>query len=224
MIRQTQALIRGATEDTLLNYRVMTDTRKLMAMKILVQLQVIVHVVRPSLTPPMVMKIVQLTMLIDISTSGASTGFCYFGCYLGHLGLFHVGHTFAQLGKSLATKCWGAQEMGAVLLVLAKIKCFVEPVHAALEASCGDTYWASMNRLQYITNLFWCAPQLSTVKRALTEAREFLEHRDPARLRFILANQQSLNKLLGYNDDIGNEESSIISQSAMKNVRIGALL
>lgn len=52
--------------------------------------------------------------------------------YLGHLGSFHVGHTFAQLGKSIATK-FCAHEMGAVLLVLVEIKCFVEPVHAALE-------------------------------------------------------------------------------------------
>jgi hypothetical protein len=55
-------------------------------------------------------------------------------------------------------------------------------------------------------------------------ACEFFEKRDPARLGFILTNQQSLNKLLGCSDDIGNEESSFIGQSAMKNIRIGVTL
>jgi hypothetical protein len=209
----------------------MTDTKKMMAMKILGQLQVIALSVRPSLNPLMIMKMVQLTMLHGISPP-ASSGFCYFGTYLGHLGSIHVGHRFAQLGRSIAMKLSARQEMGAVLLVLAEIKSFVEPAFAAAELyregesialSCGDSFWVAGNRLQHATNIFWCAPHLSIVKKVLTEAHEFLEKRDPARLGFILAYQQSLNKLLsGCRNDAGNEQSIFIGQSTTKNdARIG---
>jgi ERCC4-related helicase len=107
----------------------------------------------------------------------------------------------------------------------------VEPSLAAAELfcegestslSCGDIFWASVNRLQHATNSFWCAPHLSTVKKVLTEAHEFFEKRDPAKLRFTLAYQQTLNKLVpGCRNDVRNEQSLLIGQSAKKNVRVG---
>jgi predicted ATPase len=124
MISQTQALIRGIGEDDILNHRIMTNTKKMMAMRILGQLQVIAFSVRPSLNPLMSMRMVQLTMLHGISPS-ASSGFCYFGTYLGHLGSIHVGHRFAQLGRSIAMKLNARQEMGAVLCVLGENKSIV---------------------------------------------------------------------------------------------------
>jgi hypothetical protein len=211
----------------------MTDTKKMMAMKILGQLQVTALFVRPSLNPLMTMRMVQLTMLHGISPS-ASTGFCYFGSYLGHLGSFHIGHTFAKLGRSIATKLGAQQEMGAVLALMGEIKCFIEPASAAAElfcegesisTSCGDTFWASISRLRYATNVYWCAPQLSKVKKVLTEAHEFFEKRDQSKIGFILVLQQSLNKLLlGCCIDIRNEESVFIGQSATRNIRFGVTL
>jgi hypothetical protein len=215
-----------------MNHPMMTDTKKMMAMKILGQLQVTAFFVRPSLNPLMTMRMVQLTMLHGISPS-ASTGFCYFGTYLGRLGSFHVGHRFAQLGRSIAMKLGAQQEMGAVLSMLAGIKSFVEPASAAAELfcegeltslSCGDIFWASTNRLQHAVNSFWSAPHLSTVKKVLTEAHEFFEKRDPASTRpvFILVLQQSLNKLLGCSNNDRNEQSIFNGQSATKNLpRIG---
>jgi hypothetical protein len=114
--------------------------------------------------------------------------------------------------------------------MIGEIKCFIEPAPSALELfcegesiskSCGDTFWASVNRLQYATNLFWCAPQLSKVEKVLTEALEFFDKRDPSKVGFILVIQQSLNKLLGCSNDIRNDQSIFIGHSAMKNVRIG---
>jgi predicted ATPase len=57
-VQHTQSLIRGIGEDDILNYRLMTDTRKLYSLKFLGQLQIIAHTIQPSLSPLLVMKMV----------------------------------------------------------------------------------------------------------------------------------------------------------------------
>jgi predicted ATPase len=61
-IKQTQLLIRGVSENDILNYRLMTDKKKLVAMKFLAQLETITLMVKPSLHPFVTLKMVQLTM------------------------------------------------------------------------------------------------------------------------------------------------------------------
>jgi hypothetical protein len=51
-------LTSGVTEADLLNYRVMTDMKKLFALKFLSQLQVIAYTAQPSLNTLLVMKMV----------------------------------------------------------------------------------------------------------------------------------------------------------------------
>jgi predicted ATPase len=57
-IQETRSLTSGVTEADLLNYRVMTDMKKLFALKFLSQLQVIAYTAQPSLNTLLVMKMV----------------------------------------------------------------------------------------------------------------------------------------------------------------------
>jgi predicted ATPase len=61
-IQQTQAMIRGMTEETLLHYRPMTDTNKLWAMKFLATLQSISFMLNPTLHSYLTLRMVQLTI------------------------------------------------------------------------------------------------------------------------------------------------------------------
>jgi hypothetical protein len=61
-IKQTQAMIRGMTEETLLHYRPMTDTNKLWAMKFLATLQSISFMLNPTLHSYLTLRMVQLTI------------------------------------------------------------------------------------------------------------------------------------------------------------------
>jgi predicted ATPase len=62
-IQQTQSLIRGISENDILNFRPMTDRKKLVSMKFLAQLEIITLMVKPDLHPFVTLKMVQLTIL-----------------------------------------------------------------------------------------------------------------------------------------------------------------
>jgi predicted ATPase len=63
-VHQTQSLIRGIGEDDILNYRVMTDKRKIFALKFLGLLQVIAVTIQQH-NPPMIMKMVRASELFE---------------------------------------------------------------------------------------------------------------------------------------------------------------
>ena len=61
-IQYTQSLIRGLSEEDILNYRPMTDTSKQLAMKFLAKLLYISLWIKPRLQPFLTLKMVQLTV------------------------------------------------------------------------------------------------------------------------------------------------------------------
>lgn len=62
-IEQTQAMVRGISKDDLLNHRLMTDKKKLAAMKFLAQLENTSFMVKSPLHPFVASKMAQLTVL-----------------------------------------------------------------------------------------------------------------------------------------------------------------
>jgi predicted ATPase len=61
-MRDTQALLRGLSKDDILNYPLMQDTKKIMAMKFIGRLQYVAFFAKPALHQYFVLKIVQLTL------------------------------------------------------------------------------------------------------------------------------------------------------------------
>lgn len=62
-IQKTKAMIKGLSEDQLLNYRPMTDNIKLVAMRFLAKIEVIALIVDPTLHPFITLKMMQLTVM-----------------------------------------------------------------------------------------------------------------------------------------------------------------
>jgi hypothetical protein len=61
-IQQTQLQMIGMSEEAFLNYPVMTDFKRMMAMKFLARLQIMAFIINPTLSTYIVMKMVDLTL------------------------------------------------------------------------------------------------------------------------------------------------------------------
>jgi hypothetical protein len=132
--------------------------------------------------------------------------FACFGSYLAKIGNVPVGHRFTTLARSLLDKLDAKEVAGEVMLVAAEVQCFTEPMQAlhelrtvgeAAALSVGDSLWASLNRLQYCSSMFYAGAHLLTVYDKVTKAHQFIKQQDKNVLVFISMTQRSLNILLG---------------------------
>ncbi|KAL7483730.1 hypothetical protein ACHAW6_009383 [Cyclotella cf. meneghiniana] len=194
-IQQTQSLIRGISENDILNFRLMTDKTKLMSMKFLAQLEIITLMVKPDLQPFVTLKMVQLTILYGLSPV-SPIGFVYFGSLLAKRGNIKVGHRFTLLSKALLERLDARDVAGEVICVATEVLFFVEPLQAASKIliqgesaamAGGDIHWACISRLEYCCIMFWSSRELSFVNEAFSEAFQFMrEHQNKMSLFLLL--------------------------------------
>ncbi|KAL3790207.1 hypothetical protein HJC23_005579 [Cyclotella cryptica] len=201
-IEQTQSLIRGVSENDILNCRLMTDNIKLAAMKFLAQLESVTIMVEPALHP-----FVTLKMFFGLSPV-SPIGFVYFGSLLAKRGNIRVGLRFTLLAKALLNKLEASEIAGEVICVATEVLCFVEPVQSSRELlliqgesaamAGGDIHSACMNRLQYCSMMFWTYSELSVVDDTFSEACRFMrENQHRTTLFFILMWQKTILTLKG---------------------------
>ena len=205
-IRQTQSMIKGVSEDDLMNKPMMTDPKKLMAIKFLAEIQGIAFLVLPSVHKIVIMKMVQMTIAYGLSPA-APFGIACFGSFLAKNGNLAAGHRFVLLAKSLLDKIDVKELAGKVLCVVAETCCYMEPLLAANERrveaeiaaiSGGDAYWASTCRLQYVSDLLWGGTHLSKLQSKMTEAQAFVkQYENMTTLAFMFLGQRSIDMLLG---------------------------
>ena len=107
-------------------------------------------------------------MLINLISKGlspeSSIGFACFGLLLAKQGDIKLGYRLALPEKSLLDKFPNTKEVeGEVLLVIAEMQCFTEPLQATQELriqgesasiSAGDIHFACINRNRYCVYLF----------------------------------------------------------------------
>ncbi|KAL7480034.1 hypothetical protein ACHAW6_005741, partial [Cyclotella cf. meneghiniana] len=206
-IKQTQSLIRGVSENDILNYRLMTNKRTLAAMKFLAQLESISMMVKPSVHPFVTLKMVQLTMSKGLSPV-SPVGIAYFGSLLANRGNIQLGNRFALLAKALLEKLDAGEVAGEVMSVSTEVMRFVDPIQAVRESlalqgesaamAAGDIRWACINRLQYCICLFWTCSNLSVANKAFSEACQFMkEQQHRSSLFFMIAIQKTVLILMG---------------------------
>ncbi|KAL3798700.1 hypothetical protein HJC23_004451 [Cyclotella cryptica] len=173
-VQHTQSLLRGVSEDDILNYRLMSDNKKLEAMKFLAKMQTITVMVKPSLHPFLTLKMVQLTILHGLSPL-SPIGFAFFGSLLAKLGNIQLGYKFILMAKRLL---------------------YSEGESAAITT--GDVQSACLNRLLYCLTLLWAGVNLSAVHEAMTKASRFIkEQGHQASLFIILIGQRTVLTLMG---------------------------
>eukprot|EP00804_Cyclotella_cryptica_P014201 CCRYP_005628-RA/>CCRYP_005628-RA protein AED:0.02 eAED:0.02 QI:105/1/1/1/1/1/2/1150/1171 len=215
-IRKTQSLIRGITENDILNYSHMTDTNKLDAMKFLAQLEIITLMVKPTLHPFVTLKMVRLTILHGLSPA-SPIGFVYFGSLLAKRGNIMAGHQFTLLAKALLEKLEARDVAGEVICVATEVQCFLEPVQAASNffavqgepaaMRAGDIHWACINRLQYCCMMFWTCSNLAVVSEMFAEASQFMrEQHHRTSLLFLLPVQKMILTLIGETEALADNE------------------
>ncbi|KAL3799295.1 hypothetical protein HJC23_013020 [Cyclotella cryptica] len=206
-IRKTQSLIRGITENDILNYSHMTDTNKLDAMRFLAQLEIITVMVKPTLHPFVTLKMVRLTILHGLSPV-SPIGFVYFGSLLAKRGNIKAGHQFTLLAKALLEKLDARDVAGEVICVATEVQFFLEPVQAASNFFAvqgepaamrgGNIHWACMNRLHYCCTMFWTCSNLAVVSEMFAEASQFMrEQHHRTSLLFLLPIQKIILTLIG---------------------------
>lgn len=178
LIAQTQSMLNTISEETLLNYHVVTDFKKVMAMKFLAKLETSVLQVNPSLLPYVTIKMVELTIDHGLSPMSA-IGFAYFGGVIAELGDVRGGYRYTRLAEALLDKHPSNEIAGEVILQSAEIHAFIEPLLAVNEyriqgqataMAAGDVHSACLNKLMFTAPLLWSGVNLSGVKDALIKA------------------------------------------------------
>jgi len=81
LIEKTRCLVQGYPEDLLLNYNLMTDSSKIMAMKFLSRLEISLVMGRRGVIPIVTSKMVELSLVHGLTPMSA-IGFAYFGSML----------------------------------------------------------------------------------------------------------------------------------------------
>jgi len=178
-IVQTQSMLDSIAEESLLNYRVTADFKKVMAMKFLAKLETSIIQVNPSLLPFVTINMVELTIEHGLSPTSA-IGFAYFGGMIAELGDIRGGYRYTRLAKALLDKHPSNEIAGEVILQSTEILAYIEPLRAVNEyriqgqataMAAGDVHSACLNKLLFTSPMLWSGANLSGVKEALLKAR-----------------------------------------------------
>ncbi|KAL3781862.1 hypothetical protein HJC23_005402 [Cyclotella cryptica] len=205
-IKTTHTMLDEISVTKLLNYRMMTDKKKMMAMKFLCRLASVTHQVHPNLLPVVTLKMVELTIAHGMS-SMSPIGFAYLGSLVAKLGNIKGGYKCASLAKSLVDKMNLKEVAGEVYWVSIKILCYIEPLPVAnenqidceaLALGAGDVTWACYSRLMYANGIFWSGSQLSVSADVYFRGRRFLMSQGHVTTEnYLLLLQRSLLILIG---------------------------
>ncbi|KAL7461781.1 hypothetical protein ACHAXS_002187, partial [Conticribra weissflogii] len=203
LVDDTKKMMIEVSDDALLNYSLMTESSKIMAMKFLSRLEVPLFMTNSDFFPIVVLQMVKLTLLHGMTPMSA-IGFVYFGSMLASLGQLREGYRFANLAKKLVQR-FGSKEMaGEVIAISSQTIGYIEPMqsiiqfHAeghttALEA--GDIRIASLNLLLQCNSLVWSGSSLNDAKIMFDEASRFMKQHNVLSLLFI-AETRELDKLI----------------------------
>ncbi|KAL7484284.1 hypothetical protein ACHAW6_009928, partial [Cyclotella cf. meneghiniana] len=181
LIMETKSMLDGISDDTLLNYHLLSDYKKVMAIKFLAKLEGSVNQTNPSLQPFITMKIIQLTIENGMSPMSA-IGFAYFGGMIAELCDIRSGYRYTKLAKALLDKNVCNEIAGEVLFLSSEILSYIEPLPVTNEyrsqgesvaMAAGDIHWARMNKIGFTGTLMWSGAKLSRVKEALINAARF---------------------------------------------------
>ncbi|KAL7475270.1 hypothetical protein ACHAW6_001191, partial [Cyclotella cf. meneghiniana] len=215
LIVQTQSMLSYISDETLFNYRLMTDFRKLTAMKFLAKLEHSIQQVEPALQPLVTTQMVKLTIDHGLSPMSA-IGIAYFGGMVAELGDIRGGYRFIRLAKGLVDKIRNSEIAGEVLWLSTEILSFIEPLQTvneyriqgeAMAMAAGDIHWACMNKASYCVGLFWCGVKLSVVKEEFTCNGRFIEERNHlTALYYLRTVERTVIALIGEGNKVMSDD------------------
>lgn len=208
-IEQTLFMLNQYSDRELMNYKRMTDSSKIKAMKFLARLETPCGMARPDMQPFVAMKKVHLSLSHGMCQF-SPVGFAHFGALLARRGNISDGYRYSKMGKNLLSVIGSKEVAGEVICVSAHVFCFVEPVQSTNEfyheghktaMAAGDMMIAMVNIIIHSVNCFWIGSFLPTVRKKFQSARDLLEQQNNATLLSqILPVMRNLSRLIGTNN------------------------
>eukprot|EP00804_Cyclotella_cryptica_P005299 CCRYP_015795-RD/>CCRYP_015795-RD protein AED:0.06 eAED:0.06 QI:0/1/0.8/1/0.75/0.6/5/465/1505 len=226
LISQTQSMLEGIPDETLVSYHIMSDHKMLMAMKFLAKLENSLQQVKPTLQPLVTIKMVRTTIEHGISCM-SSIGFAYFGGMLAEIGDVRGGYRFTKLALALLHKFQNTDMAGEVIWLSTEILSYIEPLQLTNEyrhqgqniaMSAGDIHWACLNKLIFSSTLIWSGVKLPVVKEAFARAKVFMaEQCHLTSLYYLRIFERSISVLMGDENETLSDEQMTITVAENKN-------
>lgn len=121
-LRTTNLLVTSSLH-AIFNYPTMSCFRKVTAMRILAQIQIIAPFVNPPLQALIIMKMVNMTISHGLSAP-SSIGFAGFASYVSKLGNLALGKSFCKLARAIIDRVDGAVEFaGETIVMVSEVEC-----------------------------------------------------------------------------------------------------
>ncbi len=182
-VQEAKDILTVYTDDEILNMRRMTDPTKITAMKFLGKLETGMTQLMPKSVPYVTQQIIQLSLSHGLSPV-SPIGFVHFGSYVAKLGDISGGYRYVKLALSLLDTVGLRESAGEVICIATQVKCFVEPIQAALEyhdegfaasMAAGDVFNAMANTLLKNTCKYVAGINLQTMREEQEKAQRLMK-------------------------------------------------
>jgi len=153
--QQTQTVLDNMSDQILLNYKRIVDTRHSIAIKVLAKLNLILYQVDPDLQPIVTLEMINITIEHGMSVM-SPIGFAYYAGMLAKCGEMQNGYRFAKLAKLLYEKDIVKETAGELIFMTSEVISYFEPLQTINEyrangqivaSAAGDVNFACMLRL-----------------------------------------------------------------------------
>ncbi|KAL7465066.1 hypothetical protein ACHAXS_006557 [Conticribra weissflogii] len=214
LVKETASLLSSLSDDELLNYRIMSDPTKIMAMKFLWRLEMSLLLGKPSFMPLITVKMIQMSLTHGMSAMSA-IGFVYFGNIVASKVNITDGYRLVKLSRHLVQYLGCKEVAGEVIAMSTQTIGYVEPIQSTLELNLqghtaalqsGDITSACLNLIIYCNQLFWSGASLKFTTEKYKEVTRFIKKHNNTALALV-AGTRMMDKLCETNENIRNADS-----------------
>ncbi|KAL3822933.1 hypothetical protein ACHAXA_011648 [Cyclostephanos tholiformis] len=230
-IERTKVLLRGFADEDLVDYKIMSDPSKIMAMKFLARLELSFQYIRPASAPSVTLKMIQLS--IDHGMSPVSPiGFTYFGQHVATCGDIEEGCRYVKIARKLLDRIGSKEFAGEVIAMGSQLLHFVKPIQVTIELhhegytiamGAGDMQGAMLNLAFYCGIAFWSTTKLIICKERFAWTCRLLDqHGHSNLLSHILPLLKMIQLLMGKTDQEDTSKSNGVAaqvEEILKNAK-----
>ena len=222
-VQETKMLLSTLTDDEILNTKQMTDPTTIVALKFLAKLELGMTQTKPRSVPFVTQQIIELSLAKGMSPM-SPVGFVHFGALISKCGDISDGYRYVKLALSLLDKVGSRESAGEVICIATQVKCFVEPIQAALEyhdegytasMAAGDIFSALANKLLKNSCEYVAGVKLQTLRENQEKTQRLMrENNHVIFLVQIKQVQRGVLKLIGSNEEVTiPEEETLIASN-----------
>jgi hypothetical protein len=215
-IERTKILLKGFTDQDLIEYKIMTDPSKIMAMKFLARLELPLQYTTPVAAPIVTMHMIRLS--IDHGMSPVSPlGFTYFGQHVAACGDIEQGCRYVNLARKLMRRIGSKEFAGEVIALGSQVLHFAKPIQLTREyhtegytiaMAAGDMPGAMFNSMYHSLLGFWFGTKLIVCKEHISRIFRLMEqHGHFNFLAHLIQMSKNIQVLMGSN--AGQDEMSM---------------